>query len=527
MQILSVIIIIGILVFVHELGHFLAAKWLKIPVKIFSIGFPLGNLPPLIKFSWGETECQLNLLPLGGFCAFMDDEKDMEKDPNDQRFLNNRKVWERFIVISGGVVFNFIFAIFVAIVMFFSLGIPEGREFTDGVVVLDVKNSSPADKAGIKPLDTVVSVDNIPLNFEYDLNQAMNSIIQSKANAKDTELTYLDNNGERVEKTVALNKDNNLGITTEEVRGILVSKVIPDSPGAAAGIEKNDIIVKIGGKNFLNSRNPEGLMKEVLTQHSNGSPIDVDVIRQGTMKSFRATPTNDAKLGIGIEYIKGLQIKSNDQAIDKNLLPLNNIILEVNKSPLYDTSSVMKLLIAKHKDGTPANVTVKRKDQELKFNIIPEETGVMGVQIQSAIKEVRRAPANFLEPFKAAFNFIANTSVLLTEALFRMFTGHMALSEVGGPIMVVAKGSEIAQADFSKMFHFTILISIELVILNLLPLPAVDGGHLFLIIIEAIRGRRLPREFEERVHYAGLIVLLGLGVFLIFKDILTLSKVIR
>jgi RIP metalloprotease RseP len=108
-----------------------------------------------------------------------------------------------------------------------------------------------------------------------------------------------------------------------------------------------------------------------------------------------------------------------------------------------------------------------------------------------------------------------------------MFTGQLSMSDVGGPIMVVAKGSEIAQADFSKLFHFTILISIELVILNLLPLPAVDGGHLFLLIIEKIRGRRLPREFEERIHYTGLMLLLGLGVFLIFKDVLTISHIIR
>ena len=528
MQVLSVIIIIGVLVFVHELGHFLMAKWLKIPVKIFSIGFPLGNIPPLIKFNWGETECQLNLLPLGGFCAFMDDDRDnTEADPNDQRFLNNRKVWERFIVISGGVLFNFIFAVFVAIIMFFSLGIPEGREFTNGVIVLDVKGSSPADNAGIKPLDTVVSVDNIPLNFDYDLNQAMNSIIQSKPDAKDAQISYLDISGEKVDKTVKLNSDKTLGINTQEIAGILVTRTLPDGPGEKVGILKNDIIVKIGGKDFKGSRNPEGLMKDVLAASPSGKPVTVNLLRQGLEKSYLVIPGADARLGIGIEYLKGLQIKSNEKAIDKNLLPVNAIILEANKSPLYDISSVMKLLVAKHKDGTPANVVVKRQDKEISLKVIPDNTGIMGVQIQSAIKEIRRAPENILEPFKASFNFILNTSILLTEALYKMFTGNLSLNEVGGPIMVVAKGSEIAQADFSKMFHFTILISIELVILNLLPLPAVDGGHLFLIIIEAIRGKRLPKEFEQRIHYAGLLVLLGLGVFLIFKDILTLSKVIR
>ncbi len=504
------------------------AKWLNIPVKIFSIGFPLGNLPPLIKFNWKETECQLNLLPLGGFCAFMDDDRDNEEaDPNDQRFLNNRKVWERFIVISGGVLFNFIFAVFVAIVMFFSLGIPEGREFTDGVIVLDVKSGSPAETAGVKPLDTVVAVDDIPLNFNYDLNQAMNSIIQANPEAKDAEITYLDNSGERVTKTVKLNPDKSLGVSTSELSGIIVTRVLEGGPAEKIGILKNDIIVKIGGKSFEGSRNPEGLMKDVLSVLPNGKPVDVDIIRQGKLMSFSVVPDEDNKLSVGIEYLKGLQIKSNEKAIDKNVLPVNAVILEANKSPLYDTSSVMKLLVAKHKDGTPANVIVKRQDKEINLKIVPDNTGIMGVQIQSAIKEVRRPAENIIEPFKASFNFIVNTSILLSEALFRMFTGQMSLNEVGGPIMVVAKGSEIAQADFSKMFHFTILISIELVILNLLPLPAVDGGHLFLIIIEAIRGKKLPKEFEQRIHYAGLLVLLGLGVFLIFKDILTLSKVIR
>ncbi|RYX98661.1 RIP metalloprotease RseP, partial [bacterium] len=437
MQILSVIVIIGVLVFVHELGHFLAAKWLKVPVKIFSIGFPLGNLPPLVKFNWGETECQLNILPLGGFCAFIDDEKDGERDPNDQKFLNNRKVWERFVVISGGVVFNFIFAIIVAVIMFFSLGIPEGREFTDGVVVLDIKGSSPAEKAGIKPLDTIVSVDNIPLNFEYDLNQAMNSIIQSKPDAKNADITYLAANGERVEKNVKLNADKTIGVNAEEVRGILVTQIIPAGPGEKAGIEKNDIITKIGDQNFIGVRNPEGMMKKVLADHTSAKPIDIQILRQGVTKTYSAVPDADAKLGVGIEYIKGLQIKNNDKAIDKALLPVNSIILEANKSPLYDISSVMKLLIAKHKDGTPANVMVKRQGADIPLSIVPDNTGVMGVQIQSAIKEIRRAPNSFFEPFKASFTFIANTCVLLTEALFRMFTGHMSLNEVGGPIMVV------------------------------------------------------------------------------------------
>lgn len=520
MQILTVILIIGILIFVHELGHFLAAKSLKIPVKVFSIGFPFGNFKPLISFKWGETDCQLNALPLGGFCAFMDDEKELEKNPDNPDFLNNRKVWERFIVISGGVVFNFIFAFIVAVVMFFSLGIPEGREYQDGVTIADVSSGSPADNAGIKALDTVIQVDDIPLNFEYDLNQVADNLIPSKSEQKEVDVSYL-SNGIMNEGKLDFNKDGKR-ISTEEVRGIWITKILDGSIGSQAGFKENDIIVSINGKNFKGVRNPEGFMKGIFKENK-GSAVKIDFIRDGKIQSFDVTPDSEGKIGVGIDFIKGLILK------DKSLsIPENSIILEINKSPLYDTSSLMRQIIAKHKDGTPAKIIIKRKDEVLApITVTPQESGIIGVQIQGAIKEVNRSPVSFIEPFTTSAKFITRTSVLLFDGLVKMVTGQLSSNEVGGPIMVVAKGAEIAKADYSKLFQFTILISLELVILNVIPLPAVDGGHLFLLIIEMIRGKRLKREFEEKIHYTGLLVLLGLGVFLIFKDVLTLSKIIK
>lgn len=518
MQILTVILIIGILIFVHELGHFLAAKSLKIPVKVFSIGFPFGNMKPLISFKWGETDCQLNALPLGGFCAFMDDEKELEKNPDSPDFLNNRKVWERFIVISGGVVFNFIFAFIVAVIMFFSLGIPEGREYQDGVTIADVSSGSPADLAGIKPLDTVIQVDDIPLNFEYNLNQIADNLISNKD--QEVDISYL-SNGIINEGKIKFNKDGKR-INTEEVRGIWITKVLENGIGSQAGFKENDIIVAINGKDFKGVRNPEGFMKGIFKENKSNS-VKIDFLRDGKIQIINVTPDSEGKIGIGIDFIKGLLLKEKSNSVSEN-----SIILEINKSPLYDTSSLMKQVIAKHKDGTPAKVVIKRKDEVLSpITITPESTGIIGVQIQGAIKEVNRAPVSFIEPFTTSAKFITRTSVLLFDGLLKMVTGQLSSNEVGGPIMVVAKGAEIAKADYSKLFQFTILISIELVILNVLPLPAVDGGHLFLLIIEMIRGKRLKREFEEKIHYAGLIVLLGLGVFLIFKDVLTLSKIIK
>lgn len=523
MNILTVILIIGILVFVHELGHFLAAKWLKVPVKIFSIGFPLGNLPPLIKFNWQETECQLNYLPLGGFCAFMDDEKTDDKDPNDMNYLSNRKIWERFVVISGGVVFNFIFALFIAVVMYFYLGIPEGREFSDGVTVIDVKNGSPADKAGIKSFDTIVEVDKVPLMFNSDMNALFQKLLKPEEGKKSVELTYISTSGEELKKEIELNKKNEFKTETQDVVGIYVKNIIQGKVGEKAGIIKNDIITEISGKNFKDARNPEGHLREILAAEKSGSEININIVRNGENKIIKANLENDKKLGVSIEFIKGLLIKSSE---NESLLPKNSIVIEVNKNALFDTSSLMKTLIGKHKDGSVAEVVVKRGGELKTFQLTPEKEGVIGVNIYPAVEEVTRKPNSITEPFVHAGSFIFSTTVLLSDALLKMFTGNVSASEIGGPIMVVAKGAEIAQAGISKLFKFTIMISIELVILNVIPLPAVDGGHLFLLIIEKIRGRKLPRQIEEKIHYTGLLLLLGLGVFLILKDVLTLSKLI-
>jgi len=513
LQILAVIVIIGILIFVHELGHFLAAKSLKIPVKIFSIGFPLGNLKPLVKFNWGETECQLNAVPLGGFCAFLDDEKEIEKEPNDQRFLRNRKIWERFIVISGGVVGNFIFAIFLSIVMFFYLGIPEGREFQDGVSIVNVTKSSLAGQSGLKNFDTIVEIEGIPLNFNYDMKKLFSEIVK---NNKEIEISYLYNGKQEKLKL----KSHEINFDFNNFYGILVTKVINNSQGEKAGIQENDIIVKINGKDFSSTKNPEFYMRELL-RNSNRNEVNIELISNGHYKSIKAIPDKESKLGIGIEFVKGLLVENNKNS----KIPNKSLIIGINNYSLYETSSLMKYLMFKNK-SKEINLTVLRKEEKINLKTKISEEGTIGVQIQSSAKEIRRPIKSITEPFIETTKYITGMTLLLLDALGKMFTGNLSLKEIGGPIMVVAMGSEIAQNDFTKLFQFTILISIELVILNILPLPAVDGGHLFLLIVEKIRGRKLPREFEEKIHYAGLMVLLGLGIFLIFKDILTLSSII-
>lgn len=346
LHILLVVLVLALLIAFHEFGHFICAKSLGVPVKIFSIGFPMGPRP-LFSFRWGETDVQLNPLPLGGFCAFMDDQntEDQGEDyqPGDKRFLKNRAIWERTIIISGGVVANMIVAYLILLGLVVGTGVP-------------------------------------------DLTQK---------------------------------------------GGVIVGDVIADSPAKAAGFQAGD------------------------------------------------------------------QIKS------------------INNQPVANVNE-MQALIKKHTQG-PVDIKVQRINESLTLKPVPTEKGTIGVQISDLL--VKRPVSGPVEAVTRAGQDLVAMSAMLGGALWQLVSGALSFSQVGGLVEVVHMGSKVSQTGFAQLMYFAALISVELAILNILPIPALDGGHLLLILIEGLRGRPLPRKIEENLHYTGFMVLILLGVVLIFKDI--------
>lgn len=351
LHIFLVVVVLALLIAFHEFGHFICAKSVGVPVKIFSIGFPLGP-KPLLSFKWGETDVQLNALPLGGFCAFMDDENSKDEDgndysPGDKRFLKNRKLWERTLIISGGVIANMIvaYAILLGLVSF--TGVPDLSKST----------------------------------------------------------------------------------------GVVVNQVIPDTPAAAAGFQNGDQITRIEGTTIANV---DGMQK-----------------------------------------------------------------------------------VVKSRTGESITVEVKRLDSTVTLTPTPTAEGTIGVQIQNLL--YKRPVSGPAEAFSRAGEDLVNMTKMLAGALVRLVSGALPLNQVGGLVEVVHMGSKVSQTGFTELMYFAALISVELAILNILPIPALDGGHLMLLLIEGLRGKPLPRRIEENLHYAGFVLLMGLGVFLIFKDVFGLA----
>ncbi|MFM7427093.1 MAG: RIP metalloprotease RseP [Elainella sp.] len=169
----------ALLIVVHELGHFLAARLQGIHVNRFSIGFG----PILWKYQGKETEYALRAFPLGGFVGFPDDDPDSEIPANDPNLLRNRPILDRAIVISAGVIANLIFAYFVFVAQYTAVGIPEKFDFQPGVVVPEVTSQeSPAAKAGIKAGDIILAVDGQPLESSETAIRTLMDVIRAHPN---------------------------------------------------------------------------------------------------------------------------------------------------------------------------------------------------------------------------------------------------------------------------------------------------------------------------------------------------------
>ncbi|TYQ31588.1 RIP metalloprotease RseP [Pseudanabaena sp. UWO310] len=349
MSALPAIAVLAILILVHELGHFMAARVQGIHVNRFSIGFG----PVLWKYQGKQTEYALRAIPLGGYVGFPDDDEESDIPANDPNLMKNRPIMDRAIVISAGVIANFVFAYLVLLVMTLSVG-----------------------------------------------------------------------------------------IGTVDLPGVRITKIIePNAPAAVAGLKSGDIV-----------------------------------------------------------------LSANDIKFDTSLTTLDRF----------------QSLIAKNANQS-VNLVVDRQGQTLQFPIVPDgETGKgrIGVRLDFTGKPHRRAVHNFAEAIDNATQSFERLVVMTVQGLKQLATNFQnTASQLSGPVAIVAMGSELVKSDAAALFDFTAIISINLAIINILPLPALDGGQLVFLAIEALRGGKpLPEDLQNNVMQGGLVLLLGLGVVMIFKD---------
>ena len=437
---LAFLVVISILIFVHELGHHLAAKSVDIEVERFSIG--MG--PKVFGFRRGETEYIIGALPIGGYVkmAGMDDAEAIEgsTEPGrqpDGREFDAKPLWARVFVISAGVLMNFLFALVVYAIMSATFG---------ERVVPTTRVAPPETLAG-----AAAQLDRIPVGAEVvriggRTVERWSDVQRTLATAPAGEVTVRFREHDPVMLRLPADDDQRLELLSgfQPLIEPIVGTVLSGSAAETAGLQPGDRIVAI-------DETPVITWQEVVSTvvDSPGEPLAFTVERAGERVRTEVTPSAE---------------RSQDA------------------------------------DGRP--ITVGR-------------IGVMeGYSVSRRYGPLAAVARGAQETW--------DNSAMVLGVLGGMITGQQSMRQLGGPIAIAQFSGETARLGLEPFLLFMAILSINLAILNLLPIPILDGGQLLFLAIEGVRGRPLSVEQRIRLSHVGLILVVGLMVWAITNDFLRL-----
>ncbi len=438
--VIQLLLVLGLMVLVHELGHFLVAKWCKVRVEAFAIGF--GKR--LVGIVRNGTDYRINALPFGGYVK-MAGEIPGEETSDDPGDLNNHPRWQRMLIAVAGPAANLLLAF--GLMTGAYMAHFEVSAFQSGPAVTDyIAPTSAAAKTGIQSGDTITRFDNVD-------NPTWDDVYQHAAlNPNQTiAFSYL-HRGKRTDTTFFIPfKESSEKFTTDSAIAlglvpkmqdtpIKVEEPAPGSPADKAGLKPGDQIASIDG---LSIRSVQALLAYLADKK--GAPAKLDVLRNGRHIAMTITPEyNDAGDGNGMAWHLGFR---------------------------------------------PAPLPTKV--EKLPFG---------------------RASAE-------SWEFTKKNSLLIVDVIKGMFERHISVKQLSGPIGIGEVVHEAAEAGWMPLIGTISMISINLAMFNLLPFPILDGGMIFLLIIESIFRRDLPMPIKERIYQVAFVCILLFAAMVIFNDI--------
>jgi len=443
-------ITIGILVFIHEFGHFAAAKLSGMRVDVFAIGFgrrllgwnkktgfSFGELPKDLDTE-GNTDYRISMLPLGGYvkiAGMVDESFDTSfanKEPQPYEF-RAKPMGKKIFVITAGVLMNLLLAWFI----FWGGNFFQGKPVTNTTTIGFVNPNSSADSLGFESGDKILSI---------------NGKVVSNWEGVRAEL-FINSLGEDVNLVV----DRNGSTKTIFV------------PRAKIPEDEKQI-------SFLL---PEGVR-----------PVVVEVLEN--------SPAKEAGLKAG------------------------DLVLSLNNVPVFTASQTTQII--KSHPGVEMPLIVQRGDDTLSLAVTPGEDAMIGIQIgQIVTGDVYYQTYGFFSSFYQGWLDIVRMTDLTFNMLGKVFAGEIEFSKAfGGPVKIAQYAAKSADSGMSSFLYFLALLSLSLAILNIMPFPVLDGGHLIIILIEGITRREIPVKIKIAIQNTGLILLLLLMAFIIYNDILSL-----
>ncbi len=543
--IIPFIIMIGLLVFVHELGHFLVAKYYRVRVEVFSLGF--GK--KILQHKRGDTTYCVSLIPLGGYVKMYGDDPTAEVPPSEreQAFLL-KPVGQRIAIVLAGPLMNLFFAafLFAAIAM---VGDPVLSH-----QVGDIQEGTQAHEAGFRSGDRILAINDKPTSFWREIS----SQIQASANEELRFLVKREQEEREVEvlATPRLAENENILSTQAKVGRIeglgveslssLVGVPDPSSRAALAGIKTFDMIVGINDEDVGYWRELEPALQKALETGGTEAPIQLRVKAYQIEQVEPERPiTLDLagldlsqpllpQLGLESTELYILRVRRDSPAERAGLLPGDKLV-QVGEEPVTQWTEVVGAVSGFDPDSQESLAFgVLRKGEKITLNTVPEFTSLLNAQGQDdrrftvgivpAYINVTAPPALFRtrNPIKAA-SLGASESLVMTKmvvmGVIRLIQGEVSTKNIAGVITIGRFASQTFEIGLSAFLKMMAILSINLFIINLLPIPILDGGHLVFFGIEAIKGAPVSLRKMEIAQQVGLLILMGLLIFSLFNDI--------
>jgi regulator of sigma E protease len=440
----SFLVTVGVLVVIHEFGHYLAARWVGVKILRFSVGF---GKPLAVRRDRHATEWVLAAIPLGGYVKMLDEREGDVAPLEVHRAFNRQSVWARIFIVAAGPAANFLLAVLLYWVLFVA-GMPGYKP-----VLGDPPPNTPSAAAGIANGDTVLAMSGEPVATWGDVRwMLLNEAVKRETVAVEVETE----GGSRVTRRIDMS-----GVTKEDIDKDLlgklglrpfrsraparIGKILPGKPAERAGFAPGDLVLSIDGK-------PVGTWSEFKAAVSSkpGRSLLFEIERAGRIFELRATPDAEGK---GDGRIGLLGVEAPAEAI--------------------------------------------RENERMATIVRYEPIAALG---------------------KAAHK-VYDLSVFSLKMLGRMIKGDISWKNLSGPITIADYAGQSAMLGWITSVSFLALVSVSLGVLNLLPIPLLDGGHLVYYFAEIVTGSPVSERTMEIGQRLGLALLLGLTFFAFYNDI--------
>ena len=534
----SFALLISAIVFFHEMGHLIVGKLLGVKALKFSLGFG----PRLFGFTIGETEYRFSMLPLGGYVKFAGDNPLEELAPEDRGrgFLEQPPAKKAAIAFAGPAA-NFL----AAVVLYFIVNAAPHHDLA--ATVGFVKPQSPAAVAGVRAGDRVVAVDGDPVTGWTTLQEKIRASVDRPGRPLQMRVSR-DGHEQELTITPAVHEEKNpletvkhgrIGISAAP-RAAEVTVTGPDTPAARAGLQTFDLVTRLDGQPVANY--------ELLAQKlaASTAPLKLQVLRRRAVDAPGATlwsaqpvslevpaPAEPGAYGIEASDLTLFAVQPNSAAAEAGLLRGDRILSAAGKPALawYD-----EVETARHDAGAqPLAMTVRRDGKEIAVTVrqhlkkARDEAGVrvempeLGAAPDAAVFSVEpeRVWVRWGVPEAMRRSVMDMAGAVRGQALglARIVTGRISSEAIGGPIMIADVARRAADEGWRAFVYMMGAVSVVLGVMNLIPLPVLDGFHVLSAAIEAVRRKPLSLRFREVANVVGIALLLSLMIFAFKNDI--------